>query len=314
MPASLARLAMGPLLALVGAVGADPAVAQAETGRLACTLSSTTGELSLRVEDWGGLQSFALFRESEDLVPYGDVVLEERHRLPCQGQPTVTTTDRITIGQAPRLLPPIGNFDFHLESGPLAPGRTPEATGESEIEVAIALPGIVDVSIYGPDEPATYTATRSHKTLRLNLNGDDDFDFALAVTSTNLFGSAADDLMDATGRRKGIGRSEASLTLFGEGGSDRLITGGGRDGAVGGQGADFIDTRQRGSNISGGNGNDRIIAGPSYQLINAGAGNDRINARGGGRDEIDCGPGEDVARVDRKDTGDISGCERIRAN
>ena len=43
----------------------------------------------------------------------------------------------------------------------------------------------------------------------------------------------------------------------------------------------------------------------------AGAGNDRILARDGKPDTIDCGPGRDVAIVDRKEDG-VFDCEVVK--
>ncbi len=46
----------------------------------------------------------------------------------------------------------------------------------------------------------------------------------------------------------------------------------------------------------GGPGADRLEGGEDRDTMRAGAGNDRIEARGGGADRIDCGPGRDRAR------------------
>jgi hypothetical protein len=53
--------------------------------------------------------------------------------------------------------------------------------------------------------------------------------------------------------------------------------------------------------LSGGPGNDRITPGPGRDRVFAGAGNDRVFSRDSRRDVIDCGPGRDVAIVDRID-------------
>ena len=45
-------------------------------------------------------------------------------------------------------------------------------------------------------------------------------------------------------------------------------------------------------------------------MLNGGTGNDTLFARDGQRDLVLCGPGRDVAYVDRKDK--VSGCEVIR--
>jgi Ca2+-binding RTX toxin-like protein len=71
------------------------------------------------------------------------------------------------------------------------------------------------------------------------------------------------------------------------------VSGGpGKDRLFGGPGNDAV---------SGGPGNDRIDPGSGRDHVSAGAGNDRIFARDGQRDVVDCGPGHDVAIVDRVD-------------
>jgi hypothetical protein len=58
---------------------------------------------------------------------------------------------------------------------------------------------------------------------------------------------------------------------------------------------------------SGGPGNDRIAGSQIRDLLLGGTGNDAINARGGGRDVVDCGPGRDAVLKDRIDVA--RGCE-----
>jgi uncharacterized repeat protein (TIGR01451 family) len=79
--------------------------------------------------------------------------------------------------------------------------------------------------------------------------------------------------------------------LYGRAGNDRLNGGRGNDVLYGGAGNDVLN---------GGAGRDRLYGGP---------GNDTLRAQDGRRDTVDCGPGHDVAYVDRVDR--ISGCERI---
>jgi hypothetical protein len=84
-------------------------------------------------------------------------------------------------------------------------------------------------------------------------------------------------------------------------GDDEIFGGGGGDGLVGGSGKDLID---------GGDGNDELIGGPDKDRLIGGAGDDRIEARDGERDVVKCGPGKDVAFVDKKD--EVKGCEKVR--
>jgi hypothetical protein len=79
--------------------------------------------------------------------------------------------------------------------------------------------------------------------------------------------------------------------IYGLGGNDVLRGANGNDVLFGGIGSDVL---------YGGTGRDRLYGGP---------GNDTLQARDGQRDVVDCGPGRDIAHVDRIDR--VSGCERI---
>lgn len=86
-------------------------------------------------------------------------------------------------------------------------------------------------------------------------------------------------------------------TLFGDliagrAGADRLTGGAGRD------------------CINGGSGADLLRGGPGRDTLRGSTGDDRIAARGGTRDVVACGPGDDLAVVDRRDR--VSRCERVR--
>ena len=88
--------------------------------------------------------------------------------------------------------------------------------------------------------------------------------------------------------------------IRGLGGKDHLYGGGGNDTLLGGRGPDVL---------RGGRGHDYFnnVGG----VRRAGAGNDRILARDGKPDTIDCGPGRDVAVVDRKEDG-VFDCEVVK--
>lgn len=88
--------------------------------------------------------------------------------------------------------------------------------------------------------------------------------------------------------------------IRGRGGNDRILGLGGGDDLAGGAGADRVE---------GGSGPDRLTGGPGADRLVGGSGADRIEARDGVRDAVSCGPGRDVARVDRGDR--TTGCERV---
>ncbi len=84
-------------------------------------------------------------------------------------------------------------------------------------------------------------------------------------------------------------------------GGERINGRGGADRLRGGPGDDCLD---------GGGGKDRLNGGPGEDSLRGGDQADRINAADGERDVINCGGGDDRARVDRIDR--VRGCERVR--
>jgi Ca2+-binding RTX toxin-like protein len=73
------------------------------------------------------------------------------------------------------------------------------------------------------------------------------------------------------------------------------------DRLVGTKGADVLRGHRGADVLLGRGGFDRFAGGP---------GPDRIVARDGGPDEINCGPGRDIAMVDDVEDGVVS-CERV---
>jgi Ca2+-binding RTX toxin-like protein len=77
----------------------------------------------------------------------------------------------------------------------------------------------------------------------------------------------------------------------------------------GGAGRDTISGGTEEDELSGGAGKDTIVGGADPDLLSGGSGGDTINARDGGRDTINCGSGNDLARVDRFDV--VRRCEQV---
>jgi hypothetical protein len=80
--------------------------------------------------------------------------------------------------------------------------------------------------------------------------------------------------------------------IIGTAGPDLIDAGAGNDILFGGAGNDIL---------FGGPGNDILFGDAGTDTIFGGAGHDTIRARDGQKDTIDCGPGRDVAFVDRVD-------------
>lgn len=219
----------------------------------------------------------------------------------CGGTPTVTTTDRVEISSRG-----LSGVSIELESGPFAPGATPEGDSSSEIEFAIGGNGI---------------------TLLLGRNGADHFRFMSAggVSGLNLNPGQGDDDVDI--ELPDPRRGEALLVASGGRGRD-IIDVVGRPRVLpiadGGPGDDTLLAQGAiGAILDGGAGRDRIVGSPGFDQIAPGKGTDRITASGGSdlieagrdgsQDRIDCGGGRDqILRPDRIDR--LRSCERIGPN
>jgi hypothetical protein len=133
----------------------------------------------------------------------------------------------------------------------------------------------------------------------------------IRVTGTNAGGTGAADSAEtapvARARpRVGTPRGDE---LTGTPWDDVIRGGGGNDWIRGLAGPDDLDGGSGADRLEGGSGADRIAGGPGQDRISGGRGADRIDARDGVRDIVSCGPGRDVATVDRADV--TTGCERV---
>ena len=113
--------------------------------------------------------------------------------------------------------------------------------------------------------------------------------------------------------------TELADTIAGTIGGDRIDALGGKDTVRGLSGSDCLAGGAESDKLLGGEGDDRLVGGTdSDRLVggsgkntySGGDGSDRINAVNGNRERVDCGPGRDVAIVDRADR--VKHCERVR--
>jgi hypothetical protein len=74
--------------------------------------------------------------------------------------------------------------------------------------------------------------------------------------------------------------------------------------------ADRLTGTPFGDQITGGRGRDVLVGGPARDCLSGGRGNDLLVARDGRGDTVNCGPGDDRARVDRLDV--TRRCEHVR--
>lgn len=96
--------------------------------------------------------------------------------------------------------------------------------------------------------------------------------------------------------------------LRGGGGDDELISGSGLGNLRGGRGDDLLLSSPKGGTMNGGPGSDQFNFLDGEPI--GGDGDDLIQARDGSEDEINCGPGEDIAVVDGSEEG-VLDCETL---
>ena len=126
----------------------------------------------------------------------------------------------------------------------------------------------------------------------------------------NIIGTPADDVLEGTAAGDNIYGVRGDDALSGLAGNDCLFGGDGRDRLAGGRGNDTLRGGRGADKLVGGAGDDRLIGDRGRNRFSGGRGRDRIASANGRREVIRCGPGRDVARVDRVDR--TFGCERVR--
>jgi Ca2+-binding RTX toxin-like protein len=107
------------------------------------------------------------------------------------------------------------------------------------------------------------------------------------------------------------GRSTAAAAMTGTNGPNRLIGTNRHDVLDGRGGGDVIRGRGGPDTLRGGPGADTIAGGKKFDSLFGGPGDDTIKARDRQADEIDCGPGHDVAILDRHEDG-VYDCEKLK--
>jgi Ca2+-binding RTX toxin-like protein len=128
----------------------------------------------------------------------------------------------------------------------------------------------------------------------------------------------ADTVLGGPGNDRIDGGAGNDGSLEGEAGNDRIRGGpgddilfgrAGDDELFGGDDADYLEGGRGRDLLVGGRGNDRLVGGLDSDRLRGGPGNDELVAYDGTRDYVDCGPGFDVARVDRHDR--VVHCEHV---
>lgn len=122
-------------------------------------------------------------------------------------------------------------------------------------------------------------------------------------------GSKGDRLIGRGGDDRLAGRGGDDCLNGGQG-KDRLSGGTGKDKLVGGRGGDRLSGGAGKDVLRGNGGHDRLSGGAGKDRLLGGINRDVLNAKGGGRDVVNCGAGNhDLAIVDKRDR--VKACEVV---
>ncbi len=146
----------------------------------------------------------------------------------------------------------------------------------------------------------------------------DDSDLALGRCSNfrvgtdgpeTIDGTLAGDTLDGRDGNDVLNGLAGDDCLFGRNGADRVYGGDGNDTVKGHAGADRLSGGAGDDQLIGGTGNDRILGGTGENTYRGQSGDDVISARNGVAEDVNCGAGDDRARVDADDV--VRGCEAV---
>jgi hypothetical protein len=198
------------------------------------------------------------------------------------------------------------NVTLEVPNGPLAPGATSEADGQSEIETVLDGYG-AQIDLQGGAGSENWMALGDDGMVAAVLSADadrSDFDVVGDAAELRLLGGPGADRIAIPG---GEGFEVSSVhggpgddllsgrasELYGDGGNDRLQNGSFSAGMNGGAGNDLV---------LGGSSRDFISGGPGRDVLLGRGGPDKIGSARGGKDKVDCGgSGADFVVADRGD-------------
>jgi hypothetical protein len=299
------------------------------------TFTIQTGEDTLTLRRAG--DEIQLVSEYE----YGTVRHRGKHKriiwhrvfqpAPCNATPTVHNTDTVRVlADGDEDI----DLDVSLAGGPFGPGATPEADGDSEIEIALDHldPGERVTFVGGPENDWFRFGTASGVE-SVNLNAQDEaspdvdatmrLDPDLGTVSAGWPGAeartgAGNDSVTTDGGPEFDGPISGAVIAMGGSGDDTLnsATTDAFTGLNGGPGNDLIYGSQRynviragkGSDVVfGGAGRDYVELGKGHDFVSTGRGKDGVAAFDRTRDRVLCGGGRDFVARDRADR--VPGCE-----
>lgn len=257
----------------------------------ACSYDLATRELSIKAEvtyvesPEGFLNPFEV---KELAVGEGHIMYE---RQPCAGATTVNTDVIRMFGTIPAyIILDLGETGF-------APGATPEASGDSEIELFFDVKrahdgGNTSIRLMTTDAPEVITLGEQG----WNLNGDDDADVVTeGVGSVVVSSEGGADVVSGQGGRGTGPPSALRLDISGGDGPDRLVGTDLQNDLIGGDGPDVIIGHRGNDWLSGTKGRDVLRAGGGRDRLFGGGGPDTLNG-GQGVDECHGARGRDITR------------------
>ena len=220
--------------------------------------------------------------------------------LRCAGRKaTVTNIDRVSY----KAVRSAENTNFTLVSPrDLVPGTRSYDHGGSGIAVRVSGKAVSfgTVGTEGDDE---VTAGTIDGLVGLDYGpepGRQDVEVRIKADFTTLLNllKGGNDAFSGGGSGPFDSAVRSSVTVYGEHGNDFLVGGAAPDIIDGGPGAD---------NLFGFKGPDLLFGGPGVDEFDGGGGKDEIDAIDNRGEEVECGPGRDLARIDLSD--EDSNCE-----
>jgi len=233
--------------------------------------------------------------------------------LHCKGgKPTMVNLDRIDFIEAPSAT---GSSFYIAEAPRFGPGATPASAGGKGITFIAKGPS-VSFGIGGTDGPDLVEMGMAGKAAALDFSPGpypddevgDGIDAKIYAKFTNVLvrgGNGADSVSGSLpdySRASFDGPLNVPTSIYGEAGPDLL---------TGGRNMDYLDGGPGADALFGAAGDDQLSGGGGIDTFNAGPGNDEVDAidRNPG-EQIRCGRGRDLARMDLKDLD--RDCESFR--
>ena len=188
-------------------------------------------------------------------------------------------------------------------------GATPQTGASAGEENVIA--GFENVSGgEGDDELLGVLGTFPARLLMSGGGGRDRIVAQAVGTEFGIDGGAGDDEITGGDADDTIHGGAGDDSIDGAAGVDDIVAQEGSDRATGGEGDDLITGGSGRDELLGGPGDDRVDGNRGRDRLRGGSGADRVSARDGKADDVDCGPGRDRARADRRERA--RRCETVK--